>query len=431
MTPLDDPPDTERLLPARGSRWDALAVHRSLAGPLPLPLPGRDHRTWAAGLLAAIESAGLTGRGGAGFPTARKLALASASGRSPLLVVNAMEGEPASLKDTVLLSENPHLVLDGAELVAAMIGARQVALCLPAGRSALASRLQHQVRQRQLARMDPAPLEVLPLPERFLAGEESALVDALAGGPGLPRFRETKSVPLHLGHRPALVHNPETLAHVALVARYGPAWFGSVGAPEAPGTALVTISGCLGQPGVVEVETGTPILSILERGTIMAPLGAVLVGGYGGSWLPPSAAELPYAPAALLRRGAVMGAGILVALPAGSCGLAETARLATYLAGQGAGQCGPCVFGLPAIAADLQQLAAGRPSGEVMGRLQGRLEAVSGRGGCRHPDGAARLVRSALAVFAADLRGHLAGRPCAGARCPSVLRLPDGPGRRP
>lgn len=143
----------------------------------------------------------------------------------------------------------------------------------------------------------------------------------------------------------------------------------------------------------------------------------ILIGGYSGSWHEArSIAGVPLTGAELGRLGASPGAGVLVALPPDACGLAETARVLAYLAGQSAGQCGPCVFGLPAIAADFAQLAAGRPDGGLFGRLERRLGIIPGRGACRHPDGAIRLAASALATFAADASAHARHMPCAAAR---------------
>lgn len=116
-----------------------------------------------------------------------------------------------------------------------------------------------------------------------------------------------------------------------------------------------------------------------------------------------------------------------MALPATSCGVAETARVVRWMAGESAGQCGPCVFGLPALATDLEALAAGRAGPGVLDRLARRAASVEGRGACRHPDGVARLVRTALAVFGPDAAAHAGGRPCAGHRAPTVLRFPAGP----
>jgi NADH:ubiquinone oxidoreductase subunit F (NADH-binding) len=175
-----------------------------------------------------------------------------------------------------------------------------------------------------------------------------------------------------------------------------------VGTPEAPGSTLITVTGAVRSPGVVEVGIGTPVVEILGRVGVDGELSAVLVGGYGGAWLDASRLATPYGPGPLADAGAAHGVGVVIALPATACGITETARLGRYLAGESTGQCGPCVFGLPAIAGDLEQLSAGRADAGVLDRIQARSATVEGRGGCRHPDGVIRLVRSALEVFAAD-----------------------------
>jgi NADH:ubiquinone oxidoreductase subunit F (NADH-binding) len=218
---------------------------------------------------------------------------------------------------------------------------------------------------------------------------------------------------LTIGRRPAIVHNVETLANVALIARYGSDWFRQVGVPEAPGTRLVTISGSVQRPGVIEVVTGTRIDQILEVADPIGQIQAVLVGGYGGTWIPQAKMATAYAPLELSEIGASMGAGVLVALAASSCGIAETACIARFMAAESAGQCGPCLFGLPAIADDLQSITHGRGDRRTLERLLGRCVAVSGRGACRHPDGVVQLVRSSLEVFARDLESHIRGAPCA------------------
>ena len=151
------------------------------------------------------------------------------------------------------------------------------------------------------------------------------------------------------------------------------------------------------------------------------PVQAVLVGGYFGTWV--AAADLAASPlsrAGLAPFGASPGAGILVGLPASACGLLETARILSWYAGESAGQCGPCVFGLPALAGSTTDLARGSVRPEEVARLQRWASEIEGRGACRHPDGAVRLLRSALSVFAADVNRHLTGRPCAGAHRPAL-----------
>ena len=261
-----------------------------------------------------------------------------------------------------------------------------------------------------------------------MTGEESALVNWIGSGRALPVLRADKSVAPRAGRRPALVHNVETLAHVALIARHGPDWFRRLGTPDAHGSTLVTVTGAVATPGVLEVELGTPVEAILDRCRAATELSAVLLGGYGGTWLDGSLLTTPYAPGPLADAGATGGAGVVVALPAASCGIGETARLVRYLAGESAGQCGPCVHGLPAVADDLERLWRGRPDRAILDRIGQRLSMIEGRGACRHPDGAVRLVRSALTVFAHDAADHARGQPCPGQRASSVLTRPP---RRP
>lgn len=291
---------------------------------------------------------------------------------------------------------------------------REIVVCVADDRDAGALAVAVASTERSSAGIGRLPVQVMRPPGRYVTGEESALVAWLAGGPAHPQFRVTKGTPLTIKRRPVLVQSTETLAHVALIARHGAQWFRSAGQPDAPGTCLVTISGPFANPGVCEVELGTPVASILERAEIAAPVSAVIVGGYGGTWLRSGLLNTPYAPGPLSTVGATMGAGVLAAIPATSCGIAETARVATYMANESAGQCGPCVFGLHAVAQDLVQLARGENDSKTLNRLKHRLGMVEGRGACRHPDGVVRLVRSALEVFARDASEHARHRPCAG-----------------
>jgi NADH:ubiquinone oxidoreductase subunit F (NADH-binding) len=421
MTTLDMGVKTSRLLASvAGEGAEDLNSHLAGYGPLAMP---RDAAS-AGRLLDEIERSGLAGRGGAGFPSSNKIGLVRSAGDHGVLLVNAMEGEPASGKDRYLLRVAPHLVLDGAGLVAGALRASRVLVCVPEDRRELGTRLRRALGERAAAGYVSPPIEVVRIAGRYVAGEESALVAAAAGDPGVPAFRADKSIPLGIGRRSALVHNVETLAHVALIGRHGATWFREVGPQEAPGTCLVTISGALERPSVVEVEIGAPIAQILATGQLTRPLQAVLVGGYGGTWLPRDEIDVAYAPRQLQRLGASMGAGVLVALSADSCGIRESARIARYMAAESAGQCGPCLFGLPAIAGDLEAIASGRADPGTLERLLRRCAVVEGRGACRHPDGVVRMVRSALRVFSSDVASHLRGTPCGGSAQPTVLVLP-------
>ncbi|MGO8860558.1 MAG: NADH-ubiquinone oxidoreductase-F iron-sulfur binding region domain-containing protein [Acidimicrobiales bacterium] len=401
--------------PQETSHYQLLGHPTDLAGHLrtlgPLPMPAKSNREWKDWLLGAVHASGLSGRGGAGFPTSMKLDLARSVGGG-VVVVNGMEGEPASHKDKVLLTRVPHLVLDGAQLMGAVCGANEVLVCVPAGRDTVADAVRVAIAERSAQSHGQRPEVVVRPPDRFVAGEESALAQWINTGWSLPSFRPDKGVSLRIGRRRALVHNAETLAHVGLIARRGPEAFRSRGMSEEPGTTLVTVSGAVARPGVVEVDRGTPLQDIVARAVPVDTIGAMLVGGYGGTWVGPQDFGTPYASISLRTIGASAGVGVVVALSAAACGIAESARIAHYMAGQSAGQCGPCVHGLPAIATDLTTLARGRPDPELTLRLLRRLHQVEGRGACRHPDGVVGMVRSALRVFATDVSAHLRGAPC-------------------
>jgi NADH:ubiquinone oxidoreductase subunit F (NADH-binding) len=352
------------------------------------------------------------------------VALSQSSGRGGIVVANAMEGEPASTKDQLLLTRGAHLVLDGAQYLATLCGSDRIVVCIPNGRVAAAAAVRHAMQERSQYGYARVREEIVLPPDRFVAGEESALVNWIESARSAPVFRPDKGIPLRVKKRPALVHNAETLAHIALIARYGAGPFRARGMAEEPGTCLVTLGGAVTHSGVVEVDKGTPLWDIVLRGQPVEPIQALLVGGYGGTWVGLAHFETPYASIPLRTIGATAGVGVIVPLGETSCGLAESARIARYLADESAGQCGPCVFGLPAIADDLAQLARGRREDRLLVRLERRLREVDGRGACRHPDGAVALVRSALTVFAADVAAHSRGTPCAASRRATVLRFP-------
>jgi len=399
-----------------------LAGHLAAHGPVQLPV-GRTSE-WQQAFIALLQTSGLTGRGGGAFPAWAKLALAARAGAGGLLVVNGMESEPASDKDKVLLTRAPHLVLDGAQLLAAACGADEILVCIPQGRDGIADAVNNALYERAAHRYATVNEVLVRPPSGFVAGQESALAQWIDRGKARPVFRPDKGTPLRIGRLPALVQNTETLAHIALIARYGAALFRAQGTEEQPGTCLVTLAGAVSRPGVVEVEWGTPLRDIVQRATPAEAPAALLIGGYGGTWVAPAHFATPYSRAALGALGIPVGVGVMVVLGPDACGLVESARIARFLADESSGQCGPCTFGLPAMADDLAHLATGRADPGLLTRLRRRLDQVDGRGACGHPDGAVGMVRSALSVFAADVIAHAQGEPCASATGPSPLRLP-------
>ncbi len=405
-----------RLLPDDPGTGPGLGDHLARHGDLPSDL---ESNQWRESLMGEIERSGLFGRGGAAFPTVRKLRAVISQPGLAVVIANGTEGEPASQKDRALLARAPHLALDGAALAAKLVDANEAIVVVHRD---VRGAVDRAVDERRQARLDKTRLRVVTGADRFVAGEASAVVNWVAKRRPLPLAKRTRLAECGFGGRPTLVQNVETLANLALIARHGATWFRTQGTSEEPGTMLITVLGAVERPGVFEIEIGKPVADILaEAGELTSPPQALLVGGYFGQWLPgePSL-PLPFSARGL---GIGLGAGLVFALPTGSCGVAETAHLTRFLASESAGQCGPCVFGLPAIAEQLENLASGHVT--RMEDLKRWLVEIEGRGACSHPDGVARLVKSALKVFARELVEHQRGW-CTGADQQPILPTVHG-----
>jgi NADH:ubiquinone oxidoreductase subunit F (NADH-binding) len=395
----------------------ALSAHLERFGPLPVRP--------AAALLQEVTDAGLTGRGGAAFPVHRKM-LGVIAGPAPRIVVaNGAEGEPASNKDKTLLSTNPHLVLDGLQVAARIVGATRAFVYVHDERHVVAGVLR-AVAERRAAGIDALDVEVVAAPPRFVSGEESAVVSRISGGPALPRSKPPRVFESGAFGRPTLVQNVETLAHLALIARHGAEEFRSIGPASQPGTMLFTVTGVVRHPGVLEAPIGVSLDELIAgAGGLTAHAQAVLLGGYHGAWVPwPAARELTMSNDELRPHGLAVGAGVVVVFPADACGPTEVARVLRYLARESAGQCGPCVFGLPAMADAFTRLVSGARRGRHHRRLAELPELLERRGGCNHPDGSLRFLRSAQSVFGQHLATHRQSR-CTIRHAP-VLPIPPG-----
>jgi NADH:ubiquinone oxidoreductase subunit F (NADH-binding) len=357
-----------------------------------------------------VERSGLRGRGGADFPTAVKLRTVADTGRATTVVVNGSETEPASAKDRLLMARLPHLVLDGAILAARAIGAREIIIKIGDGTPTVARALEGAIAVRPET---DVKLQVVAGPEGYVVGEETAVLHFLSKGVPKPTFVPPRPFERGLRGRPTLIQNPETLSQMALIARFGAEWFRELGSDADPGSALVTISGAVQNPGVYELAFGTPMTDLLAAaGGPVEPLQALLVGGYFGTWVETSRAmQLRLSRSDLQSVGCALGSGVLLALGESACGLHESARVIDYLADESAGQCGPCVHGLAAIANSMAALADGVAHAGEIERLMRWTAEVRGRGACHHPDGAARFVESALNVFGDEVNSHR-GRRC-------------------
>ena len=378
---------------------ERLGAHRQRLGTLPSLTPDA--------LIAELEASGLLGRGGAGFPVGRKWrAVAERSSGGAVVLANGAEGEPLSLKDRSLMAARPHLVIDGALLAARAVGADDIIFYVGIEHRAAEAALRQALAERAGDLRGRA--RIVTAPAGYVSGEESAAVHYVNAGDARPTTTPPRPFQRGVGGRPTLVQNVESLALAALIARRGHAWYQGLGYGGARGLGLLTVSGAVDRAGVHEVGFGSTLSdAAAAAGGLRGNVGAVLLGGYFGGWA--DADEqwgLPLDAASMRARGLALGCGVVHFLPAESCGVVATAGIMTYLASQSARQCGPCVFGLAAIAEAMGRLAARSPRPGDLERLLRWCAELPGRGGCRHPDGAVALLQSALHVFADDFSAH-------------------------
>jgi NADH:ubiquinone oxidoreductase subunit F (NADH-binding) len=399
-----------------------LEQHHEIHGPVP---GARD----LAGtqITDLVEQSGLRGRGGAAFPTARKLRAVKTARRGAIVVANGCESEPLSAKDALLLRELPHLVLDGAALAARAVGASKAIVAIKHSARTERDAVEWAIAQRRNAKLDEIEFEVVGAADTFLSGQEAALVAQLNGKAAQPTFIPPRVTDRGVQARPTLVQNVETLANIALIARHGAAWYRAVGTAEEPGAMLLTIGGAAAAPGVFEVAYGTPLRDVLSAAQVRPDeISGFLVGGYFGSWLPVSlTARLELSQRGLRDHGASLGCGVVIAMPTTSCPVAETVRVAGYLAGQSAHQCGPCSHGTAAIADTLRSIEQGRAARLAFADLRRWTLDLPGRGACHHPNGVAHFVSTALQTFGSQFDDHARHGPCDACTTPSVLGVPQ------
>jgi NADH:ubiquinone oxidoreductase subunit F (NADH-binding) len=356
------------------------------------PLPKGGHA-----LIELIVRTGLTGRGGAGYPVGLKWrAVAGASRGSAVVIANGAEGEPHSKKDRHLMTSRPHLILDGALLAATTLHARQVVLYIGEEHHAALRSMTEAVAER--AEHERRRMRIVAAPARYVAGDSSATVHLIDGGIATPTTTPPPPRERGVGGAATLVQNVETLAHVAVIARTG----------AATETVLITVAGAVRAPGVFEVILGTALGDAVQlAGGASSPARAVLLGGYFGQWVESGAAwSLPIDPHALRARGLSLGCGVIGVLPASRCPVCEVAGIMRFLASESSAQCGPCFFGLRALADACTRIAQrGTDAGDLQ-RLHRWSAEVEGRGACMHPDGAVMFLRSAMKTFENDFAQH-------------------------
>ncbi|MGW5216644.1 NADH-ubiquinone oxidoreductase-F iron-sulfur binding region domain-containing protein [Nocardia sp. NPDC004085] len=371
----------------------------------------------ADAVLAEVRRSGLLGRGGAAFPIAVKLAGvrdAGLRGRETVVVANGEEGEPASIKDKWLMRHRPHLVLDGLRLAAGIVGARRAYVYV--SDPASARRVDAALTELDQAGIAEITVELVTVDPAYVAGEETAAIRAINGGPAKPSDKPPRPFQQGVDGLPTMVGNVETLAHLPFVQRHGGAAFRSVGTAHSPGTFLATVTGAGRPPALYELPHGTRFADLLAlHGVAPDQVRGAMTGGYFAGMVDRSVLTATLDHESLRALGSGLGCGAISLITA-ECPVAVAAAVLSYFDRENAGQCGSCFNGTAAMAAAATALRDGTATAADVDRLRRWSVVLRGRGACATLDGAANATATLLARFTAEVTAHLEGR------CPTCAR---------
>ena len=404
------------------------------------------------GRTAVIEdlaAAGLRGRGGAGFPTARKWAAVQGLESRDLpatVVVNAAEGEPGSYKDRSLIQRNPYAVIEGALIAAFAVDADRVIIGTRASfteENAILERAIGEVREAGWA--DDVIIDVRPGPEEYLVGEETALLEVIDGRPPFPRVappyrRGVDEVSVEeyddddVEPPPTLANNVETCAHVAAIMAEGPAWFRQFGTDSSPGTFVCTVSGPgVQRAGVGEYALGTPLLTIIHELGNGVPDGheiAFVLPGVANPLVPGAALGVPATYEDLQAIGSGLGCGAYLVFDDHTDPAAVAAGVSRFLAVESCGQCTPCKQDGVAISQLLDRVDASEREPLDLLAIADHLGTITDSARCYLAEQHQRVVGSILRAFEPALRAHIerghASPPSERVLISPIVRIDDG-----
>jgi NADH-quinone oxidoreductase subunit F len=415
VTPDDATPhDTDRLLPPRPVR--SLADHLAAGGGRGL---ARALELTPDEVTDLVDRAGLRGRGGAGFPTARKwrgvLANADAAGVAPTLVANGAEGEPGTYKDRVLLEQQPYAFLEGVCIALHATGASAAYVATKEKFTEPVAALTAALADVREAGWPGADrIEVTLGPDLYLFGEETGMLAVIQGDLPLPRV--TRPFEEGLGGssarpNPSVVNNVETLSHLPRIVAEGPEHFREAGTDTSPGTMLFTVVGDVESPGTYELALGTPLRTLLEDIAGARDI-KVVAPGVSAGLIIPEMLDTPLDFDAMREAGTGLGSGGFVVYDTSRSIVDVLAVLVRFLAVESCGQCNPCKLGNTEMAEVLAAIQRGEATTTDLERMLLRSHTVTDQNRCYLPVGSQLVVGSAVQAFADEFVATIeAGEP--------------------
>ena len=379
-------------------------------------------------VIAEIRTAGLRGRGGAGYPTADKWdAVRATPAERKIVIANLMGADPSALGDRALAEGNPHLVLEGLLIAAFATGAAEAIVAVRREWTVAIERLRAAAADATAARLagylvlgtdTSIQLSIWEGSGAYVAGEETALISALAGDRGMPLIRPPYPARTGLSGAPTAVQNAETLAHVAWIVSHSAEAFASVGSEASRGTKLVTLMGKVAQPGLLEVPMGTPLIDVLGMaGGGVGATKALFVGGPSGGAIDAGSLNTPYEYESLEAAGAIVGSGSILVTDTSTC-MVDTARFfVDFSAREACGKAVPCRIGTRRLVEALDRILAATPRPNDFVLLRELSRKVSDTALCQLERLAPRPILTTLERFADEYRAHAERGECLAGAC--------------
>ena len=378
-----------------------------------------------------VENARLNGRGGAGFPAARKWRFVPRPGEGPgdgptYLVVNGDEMEPGAFKDRVLMEALPHQLVEGAICVAYAIGASEAIVLIRDSYRPAIRNVSRAIAEAEAAGFlgrdilgsgFSLTMRVHASAGRYIVGEETALIEALEGRRPIPRKRPPFPAQAGLWGRPTLVNNAETISNVPHIVANGPNWFRALSRTEEGGTKVYAVSGRVNAPRYLEAPMGTTAAELIDAAGGVSGSGRLLAfqpGAGSSGFLGPEHLDMPLDFAHCAAAGSGFGTGTLIVLDDTVCPVGVIARHERFYARESCGWCTPCRDGLPWVARILDALEAGEGTSGDLEILRTTAAATGPRGRtfCDLMAGAMNPLASGLARFSDLFEAHVTGRGC-------------------
>ena len=372
-----------------------------------------------------VETSGLRGRGGAGFPTGRKWAFLPNDGRPRILVVNADEGEPGTFKDHLIIHRLPHLLVEGTILSAYAIGARRAFIYLRGEfrtgyeileRAIAEAKERGYLGERILGTDFSLELRLYRGAGAYICGEETALLESLEGRRGIPRMKPPFPATSGLYGLPTVVNNVETIATVPVIVRMGGAAYAQLGTPKSPGTRLFAISGQVRRPGVYEAEMGTPLRELvydLAGGPLPGrEIKCVIPGGSSVPLLPKEKLDTPMDFESVAQAGSLLGSGGVIVLDDSTCIVHAAHILVKFYRHESCGKCTPCREGTQWLNQLMARLEAGEAREEEIDLILDLADNIAGKTFCALGDAAVAFVASAIHHYREEFLDHIRYHGC-------------------